>query len=339
MHEHTRASEPKMPATELGTLERIDVKDAWASEPGDFTPWLARDENLALLGEALDLDLELEATESNIGPFRADILCKDMTTGYWVLIENQLERTDHTHLGQLLTYAAGLQAVTIIWIAAPFNDQHRAALDWLNEITDDRFQFFGLEIELWRIGNSLAAPKFNIVVKPNDWSRSVSAAAKTVERIASSSIRQTYYDYWSEFAERLGPRRTVSPKKPQAESWLGFSAGRANFIIYLTISARKKRLRAYLSLLGPDSKAHFHLLKRDADTIEQEMGEPVEWLEHRQQIESHIGVHLDGTNPVDQSDWPRQHAWLCEKLEKLRAVFRERVKELDASDWPENEAT
>ncbi len=105
------------------------------------------------------VDLEIEAQEKSVGPFRADILYKDSDNGNWVLIENQLERSNHVHLGQLLTYAAGLQAVTVVWVAAVFTEEHRATLDWLYEITDNRFRFFGLEIELWRIADSPVAPK------------------------------------------------------------------------------------------------------------------------------------------------------------------------------------
>jgi hypothetical protein len=151
----------------LGRLEKVDLRDIWTTEATDFTPWLARQENLAVLGETLGIELELEAQERAVGPFRADILCKDIGTDRWVLIENQLERTDHVHLGQLLTYASGLEAVTIIWIAARFTEEHRSTLDWLNRITDESFRFFGLEVELWRIGTSAAAPKFNIVSKPS----------------------------------------------------------------------------------------------------------------------------------------------------------------------------
>ena len=156
----------------LGRLEKIDdLRDVWKSEATDFTPWLAQ--NLALLGDAIGLDLELEGQELGVGPFRADILCKDTTSSAWVLIENQLERTDHTHLGQLMTYAAGLDAATIVWVAQRFTDEHRAALDWLNRITADGFHFFGLEVELWKIGESAIAPKFNVICKPNDWAKSV----------------------------------------------------------------------------------------------------------------------------------------------------------------------
>jgi hypothetical protein len=153
-----------MPRHDLGRLTRVDLRNIWTSESIEFTPWLGREENLAVLTEALGIDLELEAQEEAVGPFRADIFCRDIGTGAWVLVENQLERTDHVYLGQLLTYASGLEAVTIIWIAARFTEEHRSTLDWLNKITDDSVRFFGLEVELWRIGDSPAAPKFNIVV-------------------------------------------------------------------------------------------------------------------------------------------------------------------------------
>src|SRR5689334_7653054 len=161
----------------LGRLERVDLRQAWSTESGQFTPWLAAEDNVRLLGEAIGIDLEVEAQEKEVGPFRADILCKDTATDSWVLIENQLERTDHVHLGQLLTYAAGLNSVTIVWIAQRFTDEHRAALDWLNEVTDERINFFGLEVELWRIGDSPVAPKFNVVSKPNAWTKSVTGGA------------------------------------------------------------------------------------------------------------------------------------------------------------------
>ena len=174
----------------LGRLKKIkNVRDIWDKEDRDFTPWLAEDENISLLGESIGLSLEVEAQEKSVGPFRADILCKDTADDSWVLIENQLEKTDHKHLGQLMTYASGLKAVTIVWLATKFTEEHRSSLDWLNQITDDSFNFFGLEIELWRIDDSLIAPKFNLVSKPNDWSRSVAAASKTCLLYTSPSPR------------------------------------------------------------------------------------------------------------------------------------------------------
>jgi hypothetical protein len=144
---------------ELGHLEKEpDLRKIWGKEDEDFTPWLAK-YGLELLGDTIGIELELNSQEQEVGPFAADILCRDTATNNWVLIENQIEKTDHTHLGQILTYGASLEATTIVWIAKYFTEEHRAALDWLNEITDERFNFFGLEIELWRIDGSPIAPK------------------------------------------------------------------------------------------------------------------------------------------------------------------------------------
>ncbi len=173
----------------LGRLEKVDLRTAWKDEGLHFTPWLAKEENLQFLAETLGMHLELVKQEKEVGPFRADILCKNLEDDSWVLIENQLERTDHTHLGQILTYAAGLEAVTAIWIAERFTEEHRAALDWLNEHTDEKISFLGLEVELWRIGDSPVAPKFNIVAKPNDWTREVPPAAPAlIASVTSLSV-------------------------------------------------------------------------------------------------------------------------------------------------------
>ena len=225
---------------ELGELTRVELRDIWTTEAQDFTPWLAQDDNLAKLGSTINLDLELEAQEKNVGPFRADILCKNTDDGSWVLIENQLERTDHNHLGQLLTYAAGLHAVTIIWVAAQFTDEHRATLDWLNEITDENFRFFGLEVELWRIGDSIAAPKFNIISKPNDWSRSISRAARQISEGKLTETKILYLDYWAGLRNFIQDHPTnLRPQKPSPQHWTDFGIGRSGYKLAALASAQK----------------------------------------------------------------------------------------------------
>jgi hypothetical protein len=212
---------------ELSRLERLELSSVWTHEAVSFTPWLAQEENLAQLGEAIGIELELEAQEKSVGPFRADILCKDADTDEWVLIENQLERTDHKHLGQLLTYAAGLQTVTIIWIAARFTDEHRAALDWLNQITGSTFRFFGVEIELWRIGSSPPAPRFNIVSKPNDFTQSVGAAARVIQADASSPLRLKQMQYWQQLSSMIESRNSLlRPRAARPQHWTTFGVGR-----------------------------------------------------------------------------------------------------------------
>ena len=202
---------------------------------GRFTPWLAQEENLGLLGESLGLTLELEATEQSVGPFAADILCKDPMTEQWVLIENQLEQTDHTHLGQIITYAAGLNAVTIIWIAATFVEQHRAALDWLNEITAEGTDFFGVEVELWGIGDApQLAPKFNIVSKPNAWSKSVAKG----RRESREWDEPSFFAALQEFSpEAVAPAHAIYEwaLEKMPEVWWGQGAIDGSFFPGLTV--------------------------------------------------------------------------------------------------------
>ena len=294
----------------LGKLTRVDLRDIWTREADDFTPWLAREENLGILGETLGIDLELEAQEKAVGPFRADVLCKDIGNGTWVLIENQLERTDHTHLGQLLTYASGLEAVTIVWIAARFTDEHRSTLDWLNRITDDSFRFFALEIELWRIGESPTAPKFNVVSKPNDWSRSVAQAARSIEDSELSETKLLQRAYWSALNSVLDKAKgSVSGnRKPQAHSWMAFPIGRSNF--RLGVSNRQEQFPPWRShgtaQAGNQdgtlhrrrhSKAFFNLLIEQKDTIEQDLGYPLQWEELPDRRDSRIAVRLSDVDP------------------------------------------
>ena len=319
----------------LGRLERVDLRDIWTTEATDFTPWLARPENLAILGETLGIDLELEAQEKSVGPFRADILCKDIGRDAWVLVENQLERTDHGHLGQLLTYASGLQAVTIVWIAARFTEEHRSTLDWLNKITDESFRFFGLEVELWRIGDSPAAPKFNIVSKPNDWSRSVAQAARAIDDSELSETRMKQREYWTALHAVLdaagGP--VSGNRKPQPQSWMSYSVGRSRFHVGAAMVRPKNRVQAELYISGDDAKAYLGLLKLQKDEIESELGYSLNWEELPNRQDSRISIYLENADPEDEADWPRQHQWLAERLNDFHRVFASRVRALNAEDW------
>src|SRR3989338_3443507 len=318
----------------LGRLEQVDLRNIWSSESEQFTPWLAQEENLKLLGNAIGIELELEAQEKNVGPFRADILCKDTATDHWVLIENQLEKTDHIHLGQLLTYASGLKAVTIVWIAKKFTEEHRAALDWLNEITDDHFNFFGLEIELWRIGGSPVAPKFNIVSKPNDWSKTVSDAAKRIESGELSETKQLQQEYWAELKNHLSETKSkLRSQKPLPQHWTNFAIGRSYFHLAAVQNTREKRIGVLLVLTGINAKAHFKLLEADKAQIEQVAHAIFEWRELPGKKESHIAMQLEGADPTNRTDWPRQHKWLKDTLDLYQQVFALRVKSLDADSY------
>ncbi len=316
----------------LGCLEVVDLREVWISEAQSFTPWLAKQENLTLLGEIIGLELELQAQEHDVGPFRADILCKDTVDNHWVLIENQLERTDHTHLGQLLTYAAGLDAVTIIWVAARFTEEHRAALDWLNRVTDDNINFFGLEIELWRIGNSPIAPKFTVAGKPTDWTKTVQSAARKRELTETQALQ---LEYWTQFRQFMEDSNSfVRCQTPQPQGWTCFAIGRSWFQLVAKVNTRgKKDVGAYLCLQGPERMAHYLLLHdRYREQVEGDISQELEWRELPDGKESQIITYLDA-NPTDRNDWRRQHEWLKQTLETFHRVFAPIVKELDASEY------
>lgn len=319
-----------MNESSLGRLERVDLPTIWKNEATEFTLWLAESQNLEILSNTLGIDLELEAREKAVGPFRADIICKDIGTESWVLIENQLGRTDHIHLGQLLTYAAGLQAVSIVWLAARFTDEHRAALDWLNKITQEDFRFFGLEIELWKIDESAAAPKFNIVSMPNDWSRSVAQATRAMDGAELSERRIKQREYWTGLQNMLdiqgGP--VAGNRKPQPQGWMAYPIGRVGFNLGAVTDRVRKRIRVELYIAGEDAKERLALLEQDREEIEQVLGFPLEWEELPEARDSRVSRYLRDVDPEDESDWPRQHEWLAKNLNEMHRAFFQRVRDI-----------
>lgn len=318
----------------LGRLEKIDLRDIWRTEDQDFTPWLAREENISLLADTLGLELEVEAQEKEVGPFRADILCKDIRNDSWVLIENQLERTDHRHLGQLITYAAGLKAVTIVWVAATFTEEHRAALDWLNAVTGDDFRFFALEVELWRIGESPAAPKFNIVSKPNEWSKTVGAATRRIEAEALTDTKQLQLAFWEQLHAELQTHPGIRTQKPRPQHWTNLPIGRSGARLGAILNSREEKIAVELYLGDENAMAYFRELEASKAAIEEELGYAVDWRALPDKRASRILLLREKCPLEDQSRWPEYRAWLTAKLEDFDRVFRPKVKALDPSRFP-----
>ena len=322
----------------LGRLEKVDLREAWENEAGDFTPWLGREDNLSLLGEIIGLELELEAQERNVGPFRADLLCKDTVTGHWVLIENQLERTDHCHLGQLLTYAAGLQAVTVVWIAPRFTEEHRATLDWLNNITNEQFNFFGLEIELWRIGDSPCAPKFNVISKPNDWTKTISGAAGGLAAHELTATQQLQLEYWTALRDALqNAEGKVRPRKPFPDSYYNFAIGRSGVGVTAWMNTKEPSISVVIYIDGPHAGAYFGLLQEQREAIEDEIGEPLRWSQEEGRNARRIQLVRLGADALQQENWPQLLEWHAEKLELFYRVFQPRIAGLNVSDYMPSE--
>ncbi len=319
----------------LGKLSKIDPREYWSNEATKFTPWLTNDENISLLGETLGLEFQLEATEKEVGPFRADILCKEVSSDHWVLIENQLERTNHTHLGQIITYASGLKASTIIWIAKRFTDEHRAAIDWLNEISSQPFNFFAIEIELWQIGNSPFAPKFNIVAQPNNWKKIVKNSTGGNNEL--TDLQKLQFEFWSQYKEYMEENSNVLCSNPRPAHSLSHPIGRKYFEMYSIASTYNNasnswtgELRVEFNCNDRNSRKITKILQNQQTEIEKELGESITFdiADNRQRTKIYINTSM---NIQEREKWPEQRQWFREKAEKIYSVFHPRtsIKTID----------
>ena len=315
----------------LAKLDAVDPQEVWKHEAADFTPWLAEPENLRLLGKTLGMELDDARTEQAVGNFSADIVATNTANNSRVLIENQLRRTDHGHLGQILTYVAGLDALTVVWIAKQFTDEHRAALEWLNNHTSEQIGFFGLEIEVWRIGDSPFAPKFNIVAKPNEWTKTLPSKTKR------TPTQQAQFDFWSGFREYVADRNSrVSLTAPQPQHWMGMSIGKGGFGLCAVASTDswdgsawtgKPEIRAELVMASKNSRQHFDALTVERNAIDAQFPSPPEWYSEEgvQQCKVFFRKSVNWQTSDEQEEC---HKWLIENLDRLHEVFQPRILQL-----------
>lgn len=303
----------------FGRLEQVDLREIWKHEAFDFSQWLAQDENISLLSDAVGIEIEVEETEAKVGSFSADILARDINSDRKIIIENQLEKTDHDHLGKIITYAAGYDAKTIIWIVKQGRDEHRKAVEWLNNYLDEEINIFLIEIELWKIGGSPVAPKFNILESPNSW-------AKTIRRSHSlnkdvTDVKNLQRDYWIAFVEYCKEKKTsFKLRTPMAKHWFNIAIGSSECDITLTINTQKNSLG--LALYIPDSKELYHKFFTYREDIERKLGFQMEWIENPDKKSSKI-VISHGTNFRNSGEWEDSFGWLLEKIEIVKSVFGE----------------
>ena len=310
----------------LSKLERVPLREAWKHEANDFTPWLAESENLNTLAEALGLgELELVATEHWVGEFKLDILCTDGVDQ--VIIENQLEKTNHSHLGQIITYAAGIGAKKVIWVAESFRQEHVAALEFLNQNTTDELNFFAVEVELWRIGESPLAPNFEVVVKPNEWAKAGREQAKAAA--TATPAKQRHLKLWTELVDELAKRApNIRPQKPRPQHWLNNKIGRAGFALNPTASNKDSRLGVEVYISHDDSKQMFQILLEKKNAIEQQLGFELDWQQLPEAQACRIATWRMQSPLDDESKWPAYIDWFVERLVKMDATFRPIIQSL-----------
>lgn len=301
--------------TILGKIEKIDdLRTIWPHEARDFSKWLAQEENLALLSDAIGIDITLEERESSVGDFNVDLYATEEGSGRKIIIENQLEFTDHDHLGKIITYASGKGAEVIVWIVKHARDEHKQAIEWLNQHTDENVGFFLVEIELWKINDSLPAPKFSVVEKPNDWAK----AMKVVEGL--SALQKLQLEFWQAFNEHafVKPefKKVFSQRKPSPQHWYSVSVGRSTYHVSFTVNTQKKRLGAEIYFSG-DKDAYGRFMEH-REEIERELSVPVEWREANK--DCRILVLTNGDIKKGTDAWNDYFDWFCGMGIKLRDI-------------------
>ncbi len=305
----------------LSRLVPVAVREYWRHEALEFTPWLAQKENLDLLAQALELtELEVEGTEQAVGPFRADILCRELGSEGLVLIENQLERTDHSHLGQILTYAAGLGASKVVWVAPAFTEEHRAALDWLNRITHEDFHCFGVQVELWRIGDSALAPRFHVVAMPNGWQKQVRSRVSQ----ATGASGELHYRFWSQFRDHLeAAGSTVAFGEPVAKMMAKPIAGPGRLRLIAWNAVRGGESGIWARISGSNGEEAAAVVRRDhRESVAGALaahGEVV-WLEPDGKG-SVLSLRRRGAELKEEDGWPDLNRWFAAALDRLAEVL------------------
>ena len=300
----------------LGKIKRIhDLRMIWPHEANSFTKWLAKEENLSKLGEDIGIDLVLEERESSVGNFSVDIFANEESTGRKVIIENQLEDTDHDHLGKLITYASGKGAEVIVWVVKRARDEHRQAIEWLNQHTETSLGFFLVEIELWQIDDSAIAPKFNVIERPNDWAKQMKNSDNLSDR------KQMLLKFWNGFNDYIAKsdvfKNDFTIRKAQPDHWYDLSVGNSSYHICMTISAQKKRLSCGVYI--PDNKELFHTFEDNKDIFQKEFGEDGDWKEAAKATRI---VIYKGFDLYNETKWKEAYAWFVENAIKTKYTFK-----------------
>ena len=305
----------------LGKLKEIkDLRKVWPHEALDFTPWLAEDENLALLADAVGLEITVDETESSVGDFNVDIYATETGTDRKIIIENQLEDTNHDHLGKLITYASGKSAEIIIWVVKRAREEHRAAIEWLNNHTDENIAFFLVEIKLYQIGNSDIAVKFEVVEKPNDWTKEIK------RNTSNSPTLQARNDYWVAFNnyafKNAAFAKAFKQRKANTDHWMTLSVGSS--ACYISLAQIRKYNHLLVEWYIPNNKELYHKLLANKDAIENEMGIQLEWNELPDKKASRIIAYK--TVDFDNKDsWNNQFDWMMDMALRMKKAFKKHL--------------
>lgn len=307
---------------ELGQIEKVDLRKVWKHEALNFTKWLAKEENIMILAEELDIDIENVKPEESAGRYSVDILADEVNSKRKVIIENQLEATDHKHLGQLLTYASAHDASIIIWVVKDYTEEHKQAIDWFNKHMPEEISFFLVQIELWKIGSSLPAPKFNIVSQPNNWAKTIKKAASQ-EKGNPSELKLLQQRFWGElkdYANNLTPTPTISlGRTPRPQHWYDISIGTSKANVTFTFNSRQSQVSCELYIKNDEQL--YQKIKEDEVDLKGKLGADLQFWELPDSAAFRIIKHYHG-DPTDQTKWPEYFEWLIQNGQLFQKTFK-----------------
>ena len=311
-------------STQLSRLKKVPLRTVWRHEAFDFTSWLTQENNLELLSEAIHLDIKHIKSEADVGKYSLDILAEDENSNKTVVIENQLESTDHDHLGKLITYAAGYDAEFVVWVVKDVQEEHKKAIEWLNDRTDEKTNFFLIKIELWQIDDSAVAPKFEIIVSPNGWAKTMKAN-KSSNSLTNTKLMQL--EFWKNFqgyVKETDQSMRVG-RAPRPQHWYDISMGTSECHIALTMNTRENSLGCEIYI--PRNKMLFNNLKEMSSVIESEIGHKLEWIDA--ETASRIKLSKTCEHEINPDKSKDNFSCLYNSTLKFQNIFGNHIKKLN----------
>ena len=314
---------------EIATLKKINLRDVWQDE-GQFSDWLAA--NLSRLGDELGMELEQSEREKAVGPFSADIVCVDQISKCDVVIENQFTRTDHDHLGKMITYASGLKASIVVWVAPRFRDEHCSAINWLNGISGSETGFFGIVLEALQIEDSDCAPYFKIVAKPNDWQRQTrrQSASSTSTALTKGELKMSAF--WEDVRAFFNENQSeLEPGNSRHGAWLLFKLGAPSNYVRVIFVDNATAWRVEAILYGrkhsPEySRRWVDHLTANRDAIEEAAGESLIWDNPEQNVEMSVSYNSEKADIDDPASRAEVIARIYDKVHRLDRAFRPHIE-------------
>lgn len=302
----------------LGKLEEVDIRELWKHEQYDFSEWLSKEDNIEMLSDEIGLTLTEINKEVFVGSYRCDLVAKDETTGIKVIIENQLEATNHDHLGKIITYASGLDANVVIWIVKEAREEHRSAVEWLNNKTTKDISFFLIEIHAYKIGDSLPAPKFVIMEKPNDFVKAVNTSINIRELRKAQAER---LNFWNRFNEILISRnKPFNVRKATTEHWYDVALGTSEAQISITLVNKTNSIG--IEIYINDNKELFDKLHSLSEEIQNELGFSMDWQRLDNKKASRIIYYIGGLDFDNHENYDELINEVMDKVITIRDVFR-----------------